>query len=151
MSRTVVTRWAGSIALLALLACAPEGPSPLEHLSGEIVTAPVRDWAFASRLMTIRVETEQATPYSMSLWFVAQGPNLWIYGSALDQTPFAKAVREDGRVRLLIDAKLYERKAVLVASEVEIAKVEHMFYEKYAMRSLSDSAVQPQYFRLDPP
>jgi len=146
-----VTRALALAALVgALLACEPMGPIPGGRLSGEVVAAPVDDWSFASAAETLQLETRPGDPYSVNVWFVSQGPRLWVAAGGGDTSRWAAYIIADPRVRLGIDDKLYERKAERVTDPSEIDGVVVLYKTKYDYERDPKEDGQAVLFRMDP-
>lgn len=141
-----------ALALLAstALACQPMGPVPGGKLSGEVVTTPVDDWSFASAIETIQLESNPGDPYSVNVWFVAQGARLWIAAGGGGKSRWAKNIAADPRVRLRIEDKIYERQAVRVTEQAEIDEVLVLYQTKYDYQRDADDESEALLFRMDP-
>jgi hypothetical protein len=91
-------------------------------LKGDLVTAPVTDWAFTDKYQTIKVETRDwfGLPHSVVTWCVAYDGELYLMSSYREgvQYPHGRRwnenVARDPRVRLKIGDQLYERVLVHV-------------------------------------
>jgi hypothetical protein len=146
-----VTRSVLAAAALALAACSG-GPAGWLHggrLDGEVVTAPVDDWSFTREEQTIQLETNPDAPYSVNVWCVAKGANLWVTAGSQSNT-WAKHLVADPRARVRVGDKLYERVAVPVADPAEVEIVRSLYAEKYASDRKPSSVMTPMQFRLDP-
>jgi hypothetical protein len=146
-----VKRRLALVALLAtLVGCEPMGPIPGGRLSGEVVATPVDDWAFAGGEETLQLETRPDDPYSVNVWFVAQGPRLWVASVGGDVSGWGETMIADPRVRLRIDGKLYERKAARVTEQAEIDEVVVLYKTKYDYERDPKEDGQAVLFRMDP-
>jgi hypothetical protein len=141
---------AAAVLALGALACGPHGPVPGGRLSGEVVTTPVDDWSFAQGLETIAIETRPDEPYSVNVWFVSQGPRLWVASGGGSETKWAKNLTADPRVRLLINGKLYERMAVPANDQVEQEEVLVLYQTKYDYKRDAEDEGKAVLFRMDP-
>ncbi len=143
-----------ALALAALsacaLACGPIGPIPGGRLSGVLVSTPVEDWAFASKAETIQLETRPDDPYSVNVWFVSQGPRLWVASGGGETSGWARNAIADPRVRLRIDGKLFERRAVRVGEQAEIDEALVLYQTKYDYQRDADDESAAVLFRMDP-
>jgi len=141
-----------ALALFAFLtlACGPHGPLPGGRLDGEIVTAPVDDWSFASALETISVETRPDDPYSVNVWFVSQGPRLWVAAGSGETAKWAQNLLADPRARLRIEGKLYERAAVRTTDQAEQDEVLVLYKTKYDFERDPGDETKAVLFRMDP-
>ena len=86
-------------------------------LSGEVVTQPVSDWSFADDLF-VDLEVRPSDPYSVVLNYVIQDGKLYI-DPAEGRTWF-DYLREDPRVRVRFDGKVYPCTAVLAGKPGEL-------------------------------
>ncbi|MGH7289964.1 MAG: nitroreductase/quinone reductase family protein [Myxococcota bacterium] len=139
-----------SLVAFALLACGPHGPLPGGRLSGEVAAAPVDDWAFAQKVETIAIETRPDDPYSVNVWFVSQGPRLWVAAAGGVESKWAKNLTADPRVCLSIDGKLYERKAVRVTEQAELDEALVLYQTKYDYQRDPKDEGKAVLFRMDP-
>ncbi|MEX2208857.1 MAG: hypothetical protein WEF50_21790 [Myxococcota bacterium] len=146
-----MTRRLALVALLAaLVGCEPMGPIPGRRLSGEVVATPVDDWAFAGGEETLQLEARPDDPYSVNVWFVAQGSRLWVASAGGDVTGWGEMMIADPRVRLRIDGKLYERKAARVTEQAETDEVVVLYKTKYDYQRDPQDDGQAVLFRMDP-
>ena len=143
-----------ALLLAALVAAGCGGPLgwiPGGKLDGEPVEAPVDDWAFASKTENLQLETDPADPYSVNIWFVTEGPKLWVFAGGGESSTWAKHLLADPRALVRIDDKLYPRKAVRVTDPAEIVHVEELYLDKYDYTRDPKGVFGPVEFRLDPP
>lgn len=149
-----MTRSLALVSLVTLasigLACGPFGPIPGGRLSGEVVSAPVEDWSFASGVETIQLETRPDDPYSVNIWFVSQAARLWVGAGGGETSRWARNLIADPRVRLRIDGKLYERKAERVSDQAELDAVTVLYQTKYKSERASEEWRKAVLFRMDP-
>lgn len=149
-----MTRIAAVIALsLVTFGCGPLGPIPGGRLSGEVFSAPVSDWSFASAVETIQLETRPDDPYSVNIWFVSQGSRLWVASGGGDESKWAQNLAADPRARLRIDGKVYERTAVRADDQAEQDEVLVLYQTKYSSVPRSPVAKDEDkavVFRMDP-
>jgi len=156
-------RLAAALAVALLVACAPHDRRPGLWLSGEVASGPVGDWSFTDSVQEIFVETRTwyGIPHSVTTVVAAEGEALYVPSLYFDEGEFPdarfwnrNAVR-DPRVRLQIDGRLYERKAVVVDDPAERATALAAFARKYPFwRDLAGKpeAERPRifFFRMDP-
>jgi hypothetical protein len=147
------------IAVLAVIAFAtrsnPLGPIAGRALSGELVAAPVEDWAFTDESSLIAVETRPAAPHSVTticfvhdgvLYVPAQG------GSAKSWTHYAVS---NPSVRLLIDGRIYPVTATRIADASLRPELTEAVASKYdfVRESIGEGGELPDdlwLFRMDP-
>jgi len=147
-----VTRFALAAAALLVAACSMMQPIGWMHggrLEGETVAAPVDDWSFTRDVQKIQVETNPESPYSVNVWCVAKGPNLWVTAGS-HSSDWAQNALADPRVRVRVAGKIYERRAVPVTDPAEVELVLRLYEEKYDFERRPNGVFGPTQFRLDP-
>lgn len=139
-----------------VLACGPLGPIPGGALRGEVHAAPVRDWSFTDANHTIQLETNPQQPHSVNTWCVGYEGNLYIPTSLILGTkdPSARGwvanVLENPLVRVRIDGRLYELRAVRVSDEQELETVRAKLIAKYDEVEAGDEQAEHAWiFRLE--
>jgi hypothetical protein len=137
--------------LAAATACGPTFFMHGGRLDGESVAAPVDDWSFTDSVRRIQVETNPNDPYSVNAWCVAQGPHLWITAGGGEGSTWGKNLLDDARLRIRVQQKLYERRAVRVSDPGEIALVRGLYAAKYHPLFDLTQREHAIFFRLDPP
>jgi len=137
------------LALAALACSVPFGPFAGGHLPGPVTAGPIQDWSFAT-MSTLQLETRPDDPRSLNLHFVEEGPRLWTATILGDASEWARDVLADGRVRVRVGDRIYERQAVRVSDAAEIQRVADLYREKYTV--VFDVAARDTtlVFRLDP-
>lgn len=99
-----------TLLLAALTACGPVVMIPGGRLSGD-VTPPPADWSFSDSVETVQIETRPSDPYSVNVWGVAVGPDFYV-ASGSSGNAWADYIAADDRVRLRIEDRIYELRAV---------------------------------------
>jgi hypothetical protein len=112
---------------------------PGMRLAGELVREPVTNWDFSA--LDELVELESRAPWglahSVTVVCASTGPNLYVPSVYLEGGGFPESrqwnrnVVRNPDVRIRIDGKLYERRAVLVTDEAERAAAFAAFAAKY--------------------
>ena len=148
---------------LLVVGCEPHDRRPGLWLSGEVVKGPVSDWSFTDPINEIFVETRTwyGIPHSVTVTCVGIGDELYVpsvyrgRGEFPSERHWNRNVVRDPRVRLKIDGKIYERKAVLVTDPAEWQAVLDAFVRKSPF--WKDLASKPEserpklyYLRMDP-
>ena len=150
-----------------LCACEPKDRRPGLWLSGDVVTEPVSDWSFTDAVPEIFVETRTwyGVPHSVTTVCAADGerlyvPSLYREGGEFPEKRFwNRNVVRDPRVRLSIDGRIYERRAVLVEDPAEWQTALAAFARKSPFwKDLADQlAANPEadapriyFLRMDP-
>jgi len=119
------------LALATGVACGgPLGPLSGGRLSGDPGPGVVTDWSFAEGIETAQLETRPADPYSVNIWFAAQGDRLYVPSSMIlgpkvpTERSWVAHVQADPAVRIRLDGTVYGRTAVRVedADEFEAAR-----------------------------
>lgn len=137
---------------LGLGACGgPVGWVPGGKLEGQTVSEPIDDWGFARAVEKAQLETDPSDPHSVTVWFVSEGPKLWVFAGAGESSIWAGRLLRDPRAILRIGDKLYPRKAVRVTDPAEFRHVQELYLEKYDYSRDQNGAFGPIEFRLDPP
>ena len=139
----VHTGWL-TLSSIALLAC-PLGPLPGGGLDGEPGSPPPDDWSFSEAYWTIQLEVRPDHPYSVNVWCVAKGGNLYTAAGQGESSAWARALLEDGRARVRIGTVLYEVIATRVSASAEIEAYLEGLAEKYDLSDagLSDFESEP--------
>lgn len=150
---------------LALTGCIdPKERRPGLWLSGEVETAPVTDWSFTGDQPEIFLETRTWYGLRHSVTVVCAAHNGALYVPSLyygggefpEKRHWHRNVARDPRVRLEIDGRLYERRAVLVTDPAEWNAVLAAFGQKFPFwKELTEKpeAERPKliFMRMDPP
>jgi hypothetical protein len=90
---------------------------PGGELAGDVVSEPVEDWSFASPGV-LDLETRPEDPYSVSINFIVREGAIYI--DPAEGRRWLEHIREDPRVRIRLDGKIYPLRAVLVGGPGEI-------------------------------
>ena len=93
----------------------PLGPFPGPELAGSVVEEPVEDWSPVDAIKVIQIETRPEDPYSVSTWLTRIDDGIYVF-AADDESPWVRNISEDPRVRIRIESRIYERRAVRVAN-----------------------------------
>jgi hypothetical protein len=118
------------------------------ELSGNLTTPPA-DWTDVASKEVIELETNPAEPYSVKLWIIGAGPDLYVHAGA-NRTTWVEHIEQDANVRLQIDDALYELRAVRVESPEEFAAFAVVYEEKYGIRPRNENVEEAYLFRLLP-
>jgi hypothetical protein len=93
----------------------PLGPFPGPELSGSVVEEAVDDWSLVDAIKVIQIETRPEDPYSVSTWLTRIDDGIYVF-AANAESPWVRNITEDPRVRIRIEGRIYERRAVGVAN-----------------------------------
>jgi hypothetical protein len=154
-------RWRGydtgrAVLALALLACAgcdPQERRPGLWLSGDLVSEAVDDWSFTEKHRQIAVQTR--TWYGIAhsvttVCFVHDG-QLYVPSQNPRGKRWVSNVLRDGRVRLQIGGKLYDRNAVRVADDALAEELFAALADKYErLRPPPEERPELWFFRMEP-
>lgn len=140
----------------------PDG-RPGMRLAGEVVRTPVSSWDFsaADELVELESRAPWGLAHSVTVVCASTGTSLYVPsvylggGSFPESRLWNRNVVRDPDVRIRIDGKLYERRAVLVTDEAERAAAFAAFAAKYpawAEWHAAPPAERPNiaFVRLDP-
>ncbi len=137
---------------LMLLATLLSGCDLIPFSSGELsgsLTEPPADWTAVASEDVIELETNPAEPYSVKLWIIGQGADLYVHAGA-NRATWVEHIEQDDNVRLLIGESLYELRAVRVESAEEFAAFAAVYEEKYGNRPRNENVNEAYLFKLLP-
>ena len=99
--------------LLFVLGCGgPLVTLPGGSLSGTLISPP-SDWTFTNAIKTVQIETRPDDPYSVNIWCVVVGRQLFIVSGRGMENAWAQHIDADPNVRLRVGTDLYELRAVI--------------------------------------
>ncbi|MDJ0788561.1 MAG: hypothetical protein QNK05_17275 [Myxococcota bacterium] len=148
-------RWPTLLLALLLTGCitdGPAGPIPGGTFSGELETGPEPDWSFATDLDSVDIQIFSSRPRTVRTGIVVHEgvPYLPVTWSPLKRWQWV--VREEPRILLRADGRLFERRAVPIDDEAErlelVAKGQAKYGFPFHARATGGIT---KYFRLDPP
>lgn len=119
------------------------------ELSGEVATPP-DDWSTLAAEETFQLETRPRRPYSVNIWAVGIGPDVYI-GTGPDGTRWSRHIGRDPRVRLRVGDRLYSLVAHPVTEPDERRQVAVAYAEKYGMDPRENWVGEALVWRLDRP
>jgi hypothetical protein len=138
---------------LALLLTAPitgcGGPFvllPGGALEGSTAAIP-DSWAFTDAVKTVQLETRPADPYSVNIWVIAIGENLYVHAGA-SRSNWVENMEADPNVRLRVDDSIYELVASRVDGQEEFDRFSEAYEEKYGRRPRNENIAEVYLFRL---
>ena len=94
--------FASMLLFVGLVGCGPIVMIPGGELSGNVEPTPA-NWAFTDAVDTVQLESRPSDPYSVNVWAVAVGDDLYIAAGSGTETAWAQNIAEDDRVRLRIE------------------------------------------------
>jgi hypothetical protein len=116
-------------------------------LAGE-VAAPPTDWAALADIETIQVEFRPSDPYSINIWGVGIGRDLYIATGA-DGTKWTEMIAADPAVRVRVGSTLYALTAVAVEDAAEHGRVAEAYGRKYELEGDDNWVATGLVFRFD--
>lgn len=140
------------ISLAALIAVArgfdgPLGPIPGGPLRGAVAAEDPGDWSFAGDAPTLELEVAGR---SMTVWYVTQGGVLYIGAAEAARKRWPAEAAAEGRVRLRVGGRLYERQATRITEPALLGPVADVFRAKYDVDLGGEAAARTWLFRMDP-
>lgn len=135
------------VLLLGLLGCGPVFIFPGGQLSGEVVSAPA-DWSFSDEVDIVQLETNSADPYSVNIWATAAADAIYVAGRNGSQ--WIENADDDPLVRLRIEDRVYELRAIPVEDDAEIDVLLVAMKKKYDFDPEPEDRGSARAFRLVP-
>jgi hypothetical protein len=132
----------GAVILGALWFYGPLGPVPGPELAGSVVDEPVEDWSFVDAVKVIQLETHPEDPYSVNTWVTKLGGGIYVFGGGED-SPWVQNIGDDPRVRIRIEGRIYERRAVRVAD----LETKRAFLMSMRSKYEGDFGFQPEFWQ----
>ena len=118
------------------------------QLDGEV--APLPDaWSVVAAPDIIQLETNPSDPYSVNLWIIGDGADLYVYAGA-NRATWVEHIEQDPRVRLGIDGQLFELRAERVHAADEFKSFSDKWEAKYGNRPRNEDVAESYLFRLLP-
>ena len=115
-------------------------------LDGSPAAAP-ESWAFTDEVDTIQFETNPADPYSVNIWVIALGENLYVHAGASRAT-WVENMESDPNVRLQVGESIYELAAARVDGQEEFNLFSDAYEKKYSRRPRNENVSEVYLFRL---
>ena len=140
-------RWM-SVVLVILTAGCDMIPFSGGQLQGELAAVPT-DWSEVASANVIQLETNPQAPYSVKLWIIGDGPNLYVHAGA-NRAAWVEHIEADPRVRVLINGVLYELQAQRVTTQAEFDAFSDLYEVKYDRRPRNENVGEAYLFRLSP-
>ncbi len=138
----------GVTVVVTLAACGePFATIPGGELAGRSLDPPL-EWHSVPD--TIQLETRPADPYSINIWSVGVGPDLYVATSA-DGTAWTRFLETDDSVRVRLHDHIYSLRAAEVEDAAERHRVAAAYAEKYEVDPGDGWVVQGMIIRLDRP
>jgi hypothetical protein len=139
--------WPFIFLLVALDAgCGPILVLPGGRLEGTVTDAPV-DWDFTADVSTVQLETRLEDPYSVNIWAVGLGPQLYVHAGA-NRSTWVENMEADPNVRLQVGEAIYELEASRVNAQDEFNGFSDAYEQKYGRRPRNEDVEEAYLFRL---
>ena len=138
------------LAAVVLFATACSGPFlllPGGELEGEVAPVPT-DWSFTDDVSTIQIETNPSDPYSVNIWATAMDGALYLHAGA-NRATWVEYLEADPRLRIKVEAQLYELAARRVTEEAEFGRFADAYERKYGVRPRNESVSEVYLLRLE--
>jgi len=135
------------LALIAFVAgCGPILVLPGGRLEGTVTDAPA-DWDFTADVSTVQLETRLDDPYSVNIWAVGLGPQLYVHAGA-NRSTWVENMEADPNVRLQVGEAIYELEASRVKAQDEFNGFSDAYEQKYGRRPRNEDVEEAYLFRL---
>jgi hypothetical protein len=117
-------------------------------LEGSTVATP-DGWSFTDAVDTVQLETRPADPYSVNIWVIALGGDLYVHAGA-NRSTWVEHMEADPNVRLRVDDSIYELAASRVEDQGEFDRFSDAYEQKYGRRPRNENVGEAYLFRLSP-
>lgn len=131
----------GAVILGARWIYGPLGPFPGPKLTGTVVEEPVEDWSSIDAVKVIQIETSPEDPYSVSTWVTRVGNQIYVFAGS-DESPWVRNIGDDPRVRIRIDGRIHECRAVSVAD----SETKRAFLSAMKSKYEHDLGFDPEFY-----
>jgi hypothetical protein len=115
-------------------------------LEGSTVAVP-ESWAFTDAVKTVQLETRPEDPYSVNIWVIAIGKNLYVHAGT-NRATWVANMEADPDVRLRVNDSIYELVASRVDSQEEFDRFSDAYELKYGRRPRNENVAEAYLFRL---
>ncbi len=115
-------------------------------LEGRQAPAP-QSWSFTDAVKTVQLETDPAEPYSVNIWVIALGENLYVHAGA-NRSTWVENMEADPYVRLRVDDAIYDLVAARVETQEEFDRFSDAYERKYGRRPRNGNVAEAYLFRL---
>jgi hypothetical protein len=137
---------------LVLLLLASGCSEPFIVMSGKALSGTVKDappsWSAFEDVDVVQLETRPSDPYSVNIWMVAIGKDIFI-ATGGDDTNWSAHIAENPDVRLRIKGDIFELEADKVTDDREHRAVAAAYVKKYDLDEDDNWVLHGQVFRLD--
>jgi len=139
-------RFIGLSFVMSLAACSePFVTIPGGELAGQLLDPPV-EWSDVPD--TIHLEPRPEKPYSINIWSVGLGPDLYVATGA-SGTAWTGYLETDNKVRVRFNESIYSLYAAEVQDAEERHRVANAYAEKYEVDAGDGWVIEGMIIRLD--
>jgi hypothetical protein len=115
-------------------------------LDGQAAEVP-ESWSFTDSVDTVQLETNPVDPYSVNIWAVGLGENVYVHAGA-NRAAWVENMEADPQVRLQVDDSIYELAAARVEVQQEFDLFSDAYEQKYGRRPGNEDVGEAYLFRL---
>lgn len=112
-------------------------------------TAVPSDWNDVEVPDVVEFETDPADPYSVKIWAVPLGPNIYIHAGD-NRARWVDHIEADPSVRLLVSDRLYDMTAMRVTDGAEFGAFSSAYETRYGRRPGNENVAEVYLYRLVP-
>ena len=114
----------------------------------EGTTAAIPDsWSSTEAVKTVQLETRPADRYSVNIWVIALGGNLYVHAGA-NRGAWVENIEADPNVRLRVNDSIYDLAASRVDDQKEFDSFSDAYETKYGRRPRNGNVAEAYLFRL---
>ena len=117
-------------------------------LTGKVVEAP-DNWTKIAQVDIAQLETQPADPYSVNLWIIGRGSNLYVYAGD-NRSTWVEHIEVNPNVRLQIEDTVYLLTAQRVTDAAEFERFAQAWDTKYGNRPGNENVAETYLMRLIP-
>jgi hypothetical protein len=115
-------------------------------LDGQAAEVP-ESWSFTDSVDTVQLETNPVDPYSVNIWAVGLGENVYVHAGA-NRAAWVENMEADPKVRLQVSESIYELAAARVEVQQEFDRFSDAYEQKYGRRPGNEDVGEAYLFRL---
>jgi hypothetical protein len=128
-------------------ACGPIVMLPGGKLDGTVVAAP-NDWGFSDATKTVQLETRPSDPYSVNIWIIAMGSDLYVHAGD-NRATWVDHLEAYERARIGDD--IYALQADRVSEQSKFDQFSDAYEKKYDRRPGNENVGEVYLYRLKAP
>ena len=136
------------LAILFVSAACNYIPFSAGGLNGKVVETP-DDWTRVAQAEIVQLETQPADPYSVNLWIIGNGSNLYVFAGD-NRSTWVEHIEVNSRVRLQIGDAVYLLNAQRVVDVAEFERFAQAWNTKYGRRPGNENVAEAYLMRLTP-